>query len=105
MEYTKPMYSAEKATERNNFSPVGSKSNPSANTHNGKFVNRNGKKLVSTCREGKIRTHRFAPNAIVTFDGTVCEPAELEPGTKIRFTIDVDNKAFRDGNRSVQEAV
>lgn len=94
MDETKLMNPAEKAVGRNDFSPVGSKSDPSAKTHNGKFVSFNGKKLVSTCSEGKIHTHRVAPNATVTFDGAVCDSAEFKPGTKIRVTIDADRKNF-----------
>ena len=92
MDDTKLMNPAEKADGRNDFSPLGNKSNPIAKTHNGKFVSFNGKKLVSTCSEGKIHTHNVAPNAIVIFDGTVCQSAELKPGTKIRLTIGADKK-------------
>ena len=94
MDDMKPTYQADKSVVKNDLSPVGSKSDPCANTHNGKFVSFNGKKLVSTCSEGKIHTHRVAPNAIVRFDGTVCQSAEFKPGTKIRLTIGADKKQF-----------
>jgi hypothetical protein len=63
-----------------------------SNTFEGKFVSVAGDKLVSTCKDGNEHSHTLAKDAKLTCDGTTCKSSDLKAGSKIRITLNKDDK-------------
>jgi hypothetical protein len=64
-----------------------------AATHDGTVVSMAGDTLVMKGEHGGEHSHTVAVNAKVTLDGKACKASELKSGTRVRVTLQGDDKS------------
>lgn len=61
-------------------------------TGDGLLTSLKGDQLKIKSRDGREFSRTLAKDAKSTCDGVVCKPADLKPGSKIRFTSSADDR-------------